>query len=159
MYTLLPAMRGISASMLLQAIEEMEQYYKEPKLGHHLIRFRTILRRSKTVSDQDKQEVEKKLQTFDSLLDKDPYIQEQKALERSLGVTLGKELGRTEGRIQELQQLLLETVEERFPSLVQLAQQKSKQNLKPEVLRKLVKQVIAAPDEATVRKLLSTFAD
>jgi hypothetical protein len=155
MYTLLPAMRGVSASMLLQAIEEMEHYYKEPKLEHHLIRFRTILRRSKTVSDQDKQEVEKKLQTFDSLLDKDPYIQEQKALERSLGVTLGKELG----RIQELQQLLLETVEERFPSLVQLAQQKSKQNLKPEVLRKLVKQVIAASDEATVRKLLSTFAD
>ncbi len=155
MYTLLPAMKGINASMLLQAIEEMKQYYKEPKLGHHLLRFRTILRRSKTLSEQEKQEVEKQLQTFDSLLDTDPYIQEQKALERSLGITLGKELG----RIQELQQMLLETVEERFPSLVQLAQQKTKQNMKPEVLRQLVKHVIAAPDEVTVHKLLNTFAD
>jgi len=159
MYTLLPAMKGANASMLLQAIEEMRQHYKEPQLGHHLLRFRTILRRSKTLPEQDKQEVEKKLQTFDSLLDTDPYIQEQKALERSLGITLGKELGRTEGRIQELQQMLLETVEERFPSLVQLAQQKAKQNMKPEVLRQLVKQVIAAPNEVTARKLLNTFAD
>ena len=95
------------------------------------------------------------MQTFDSLLDTDPYIQEQKALERSLGITLGKELG----RIQELQQLLLETVEERFPSLIQLAHQKAKQNMKPEVLRQLVKQVIAAPDEVTARKLLNTFTD
>jgi tellurite resistance protein len=62
----------------------MRDKYEEPKLAHHLIRFRTILRRSKALSAQDKQEVEAQLHTYDSLLDQDPYIQEQKALERTI---------------------------------------------------------------------------
>jgi hypothetical protein len=53
MYALLPAMKGATAPMLLQAIKEMELKYKFPQLGHHLIRFRTVLRRSKTLSEQD----------------------------------------------------------------------------------------------------------
>ncbi len=87
------------------------------------------------------------MQYYDSLLDQDPYIQEQKALERALG--------RNEGRMQELQQMLLEVVEERFPSLSALAQQKVKQPLRPEVLRQMVKQMFAAPDEATARRILN----
>src|SRR5437764_4076888 len=109
MYTLLPAMKGANAPMLEQAIEEMKQRYKEPQLGHHLVRFRTILRRSTTLSPQDKQDMEEQLHTYDSLLDQDPYLQEQKALERSLG----RSEGIYEGRVQELQQMLLEAVEER----------------------------------------------
>jgi hypothetical protein len=151
MYTLLPAMKGASAPLLLRAIEEMKQRYKEAQLGHHLVRFRTILRRSGTVSLQDKQEVEDHLDYYDSLLDQDPYIQEQKALER----VLGRNEGIYEGRIQELQQMLLEVVEERFPSLAGLAQQKVKQTLRPEVLRQTVKLMFAAPDEATARRLLN----
>ncbi len=58
----------------------MKQRYRETELGHHLVRFRTILRRSKTVSTQDKQEVEDHLDYYDSLLDQDPYIQEQKEI-------------------------------------------------------------------------------
>jgi hypothetical protein len=151
MYMLLPAMQGANAPLLVQAIQEMKDRYKEPQLGHHLIRFRTILRRSKTISEQDKQEVEVQLHTYDSLLDQDPYIQEQKILER----TLGRTEGIYEGRIQELQQMLLEVVEEQYPSLVGLAQQKIKQNLRLEVLRYLVRQVCTADDETTVRKLLN----
>ncbi len=151
MYTLLPAMKGSNASLLLQAIKEMKHRYKETQLGQHLVRFRTILRRSKTISVQDKQEVEDHLHQFDSLLDKDPYIQEQKALERALG----RNEGIYEGRVQELQQMLIEVVEERFPSLVGLAQQRAKQTLRPEALRQLVKQMFAAPDEATARKHLN----
>ena len=151
MYTLLPAMKGANAPLLLQAIEEMKHRYKETQLGPHLLRFRTILRRSKTISMQDKQEVEDHLHQFDSLLDTDPYIQEQKALERSLG----RNEGLYEGRVQELQQMLIEVVEERFPSLVGLARQRAKQTVRPEVLRQLVKQLFAAPDEATARKHLN----
>jgi hypothetical protein len=155
MYMLLPAMQGANAPLLVQAIQEMKDRYKEPQLGHHLIRFRTILRRSKTISEQDKQEVEVQLHTYDSLLDQDPYIQEQKALERTLGRTEGRTEGIYEGRIQELQQMLLEVVEEQYPSLVGLAQQKIKQNLRLEVLRYLVRQICTAHDETTVRKLLN----
>src|SRR5438552_1911733 len=55
MYTLLPAMKGITASMLLPAIAEMEQAYTGEHLRRHLRRFRTILRRSSTLSAEDKQ--------------------------------------------------------------------------------------------------------
>jgi len=103
---------------------------------------------------QDKQEVEDHLHQFDSLLDTDPYIQEQKALERSLG----RNEGIYEGRVQELQQMLIEVVEERFPSLVGLARQRAKQTVRPEGLRQLVKLIYKAPDEATARWLLNTFA-
>src|SRR5205823_14808830 len=58
MYTLLPAMKGITASMLVQAITEMEHAYIGDHLKRHLRRFRTILRRSGTLSAQDKQLVE-----------------------------------------------------------------------------------------------------
>ncbi len=88
---------------------------------------------------------------YDSLLDQDPYIQQQKTLERALG----KNEGIYEGRMQELQQMLLEVVQERFPSLSALAQQKAKQPLRPEVLRQIVKQMFAAPDEATARRILN----
>jgi glutathionylspermidine synthase len=129
----------------------MKDRYKEPQSGHHLVRFRTILRRSRALSEQDKQEVEVQLHSYDSLLDQDPYFQEEKALER----TLGRTEGIYEGRVQELQQMLLEVVEERYPYLVGLTQQKIKQNLRLEVLRHLVKEIFSAPDEATVRKLLN----
>src|SRR5713101_7090497 len=79
MYTLLPAMKGANAPMLLQAVNEMEQEYKGLHLARHLVRFRTILRRSKTLSEQDKQIVEERLHMYDSLLDEDPDIQERVA--------------------------------------------------------------------------------
>src|SRR5207253_1759849 len=79
MYTLLPAMRGITASMLLQAIDEMEQSYTGDHLSRHLRRFRTILRRSKTLSAQDKQLVENRMRSYDSLLESDPEFQQRMA--------------------------------------------------------------------------------
>jgi hypothetical protein len=149
MYTLLPAMKGANASLLLQAIEEMKHRYKESDLGHHLVRFRTILRRSKTISLLDKQEVEDHLDYYDSLLDQDPYIQQQKALERILG--------RTEG-IQAFQDAIVEIVKNRFPPLVELAQQRVVQIKQLEDLKYLNVQLSIAADQAAARRLLmSTF--
>lgn len=78
MYTLLPAMNGAHAAMLLQAISEMKQRYKQPQLGHHLVRFRTILRRSGTLSQLDKQAIEEELRMYDSLLEQDPFAEEMR---------------------------------------------------------------------------------
>ena len=150
MYTLLPAMKGSNAPLLLQAIEEMRRRYKESDLGHHLVRFRTILRRSGTVSTQDKQRVEDHLlQEYDSLLDQDPYIQQQKALERALGTTLG----RTEG-VQAFQDAIIEIVKNRFPGLVKLAQQRVVQIKRLEDLKQLVVQLSIASDPVAARRLL-----
>ena len=153
MYTLVPAMKGANAPLLLQAIEEMKHRYKESELGHHLVRFRTILRRSKTLSLQDKLEVEDYLDYYDSLLDQDPYIQQQKALERALGTTLG----RTEG-IQAFQDAIVEIVKNRFPTLVELAQQRVVQIKQLEDLKQLNVQLSIVADQVAARRLLmSTF--
>ncbi len=145
MYTLLPAMKGADVPLLLQAIAEMKQRYRESELGHHLVRFRTILRRSKTVSTQDKQEVENHLDYYDSLLDQDPYLQQQKALERILG--------RTEG-IQAFQDTIIEIVKNRFPTLIELAQQRVVQIKQLDDLKQLVVQLSIAADQTAARRLL-----
>lgn len=142
MYTLLPAMRGANALLLLQAIEEMKQRYKEPQLRHHLVRFRTILRRSKTLSEQDKHIVEDHLHTkYDSLLDGDPEIQERIA----------------QGKIEALQEMALEAVKSKFPTLVELAEGQVALIREPDALRRLVILIFNASDETTARWLLTTF--
>lgn len=145
MYMLLPAMKGANASLLLQAISEMEQYYQWPQLGHHLTRFRTILLRSKTISRQDQQEVEKKLHTFDSLLDQDPYIQEKIALERAIE--------RNES-IQAFQDTIIEIVKTRFPNLAELAQQRVVQIRELDDLKRFIIQLSTAPNQTAVRRIL-----
>ncbi len=146
MYTLLPAMKGANASMLLQAIKEMEQHYKGPHLAHHLVRFRTILRRSKTLTALDKQIVEDRLYPYDSLLDEDPDIQER--------IARGIEKGKIEGQ----QKAVIDFIEVRFPALIEVAQEQVVQLNKPDELSRLVKQIALAPDEATARWVLGTFA-
>ncbi len=131
MYTLLPAMKGANASLLMRAITEMEQRYTGSHLAHHLVRFQTILQRSTTVSAQDKQIVEDRLRMYDSLLDQE---------------------------IRGQQKALLELIEVRFPALVEMAQQQVAHLNKSDELSRLMKQIALAPDEATARWLLSTLA-
>jgi hypothetical protein len=54
MYTLLPAMRGVTVPMLTQAIEEMRQHYPPKALGDHLPRFQKILWRTTMLSEEEK---------------------------------------------------------------------------------------------------------
>ncbi len=145
MYTLLPAMKGANAPLLLQAIEEMKQYYKGAEIGHHLIRFRTILRRSRSLSEQEKQKVEAHLRTYDSLLDLDPYFQEEKALERKLGLNEG---------IQAFQRTIVEIVKSRFPALTELAQQRVAQIQELDDLQRLNIQLSTVRNQTAARRIL-----
>jgi hypothetical protein len=139
MYTLLPAMKGANALILKQAIEEMKQRYKEPQLGHHLVRFRTILRRSTTLSEQDKQAIEKELHMYDSLLEQDPFAEEMKV----------------KGEVRGLQRVVVNIIRRRFPNLEELAQQRVLQIMNPDDLDQLVVQISDASNEAAVRRLLN----
>jgi hypothetical protein len=136
MYTLLPAMKGITASMLLQVIDEMAQSYTGEHLSRHLRRFRTILRRSKTLSAQDKQIVENRMRSYDSLLESDPEIQQMKA--------------------QVGQEYVMLVVKTRFPALIEIAQRQVAQLNKNDDLNRLMKQIILAPDEKIARWVLDT---
>jgi len=143
MYTLLPAMNGANASLLIQAINEMRQRYKRPQLVRHLTRFRIILHRTKTLSEQVKQSVEEYMHMYqyDSLLDEDPEIQERK----------------TSSEIRGAQKIVVDFVEARFPALTELAQQRVTLIENTEILSQLAKQIATVPDEDTARWLLNTF--
>lgn len=143
MYTLLPGMKGVTAPMLIQAIGEMKQRYQGEQLSRHLVRFRTILRRSKTLSAQDKQIVEGEMPTYDSLLESDPELQEY--------------LART--RIDERQRSIVSIVEARFPNLIDWAREQVVRQNDLSKLDLLMKQIASAPDEATARWALSTATD
>jgi hypothetical protein len=155
MYTFLPGMKGATASLLKQAIEEMKERYRQPRvLARHLARFKTILHRSRTLSEEDKQKVENYMQVYDSLIDQDPYFQQRlanKAEEMAAKRAAEKEL-------QVLHQVALDAVEDRYPSLLELAHEKIVSTRQADVLRLLVRQINKAPDEKTARWLLDTLS-
>ncbi len=140
MYTLLPAMKGITAPMLLQAIAEMEQAYTGEHLKRHLWRFRTILRRSRTLSEQDKQIVEAKMRSYDSLLESDPEFQQRMA----------------EIKLESKREAVIELVEARFPALLELAHRQVVRLARLDALSLLLKQIGLASDETIARWLLNT---
>ena len=145
MYPLLPAMKGANEQLLLQAIKEMEQRYKLPQLGNHLVRFRTILRRSRTLSQQDKQIVEDYMQIYDSLLESDPVFQQKLALERALE--------RSEA-IQGCRNTIIEITKIRFPALTEAVRQRVAHIQQFEDLQQLTVQLATAPNQTAARRIL-----
>jgi hypothetical protein len=111
----------------------------------HLARFRTILHRSTILTEPDKQIVEGYMQSYDSLLDSDPYIQQK--IQQKL----------VEGEIQGLQKMALEAIQDQYPALMPLAKEKIERIEKPDLLRLLVKQIYKAPDEKIAQLILDTY--
>ncbi len=168
MYTLLPAMQGASATLLKQALKEMAQRYTRPQLGHHLIRFHRIMQRAKTMSEQDKREVEEELHMqyqYDEFIDDNPLVQEHiargiaKGIEKYFSEIQAKgeikdiakreAIQKTEGQVLGLQQSILSIVNVRFPALAEQAQQQVTKISSIEDLDRLIKQLAVASDEAT----------
>ena len=161
MYMLMPGMKGVTASMLLQAIDEMQQRYTRAHLTHRLWRFKNILQRSTMLTQQDKKIVEERLHMLDKLLDEDPEIQRRMALAKEQGKLEGKlegEIkGEIKGKLEGAKQILVDVTEARFPALVELAKQQVIHIDKTEDLSKLSKLIVSAPDENVARWLLTTY--
>ena len=91
------------------------------------------------------------MNTYDSLLEMDPYLQQQKALERALGLNAG---------IQAFQNAIIEIVKNRFPALTELAQQRVVQIQELEDLQQLVIQLSTVRNQTMARRILkNAFAD
>jgi hypothetical protein len=102
------------------------------------------------------------MQVYDSLIDQDPYFQQRltdKAEEmaaRKVEKVAAKRAAEKE--LQVLQQVALDAVEDRYPSLLELAREKIVLTRQADVLRLLVRQINKAPDEKTARWLLDTLS-
>ncbi|MBV9688912.1 MAG: hypothetical protein JO202_04290, partial [Ktedonobacteraceae bacterium] len=135
---------------LVQAIEAMEsRYQRGPILTRHVWRFQIILRRSKTLTEQEKQIVEDKMQSYDSLLDSDPEIQAREAK------VAAQAAAQTTVRVK--QEAILLIVKTRFPDLVELAKQRTV-HLTPDQLDIITQQIVIAPNEDTARSALGDVA-
>src|SRR5947209_517901 len=77
-YILLPGMKDPSLDLLRRALKEMSQHYSQPIFGYRLMWFSKILRRTDTVSEEDKQTVEEELEmlfNYSELVRNDPAVQ------------------------------------------------------------------------------------
>ncbi len=87
LFALLPTMKGATASVLVQAIGSMKQFYgaDESRFCTHLLWFDTLLSRTTTVSKQAKERVRQAMNEFESLLDSSHFVQQRVARSRAEG--------------------------------------------------------------------------
>jgi hypothetical protein len=156
MYSLLPAMKGVDAGMLIQTLQEMKQYYTPEAMKHHLDRFWKMLQKSITISKEDKSRVEEELRMqFDWFIDTVPEVIErvQQAEKRgevkgkAEGLVEGEVRGVTKGELQALRQVTLTIVQDRFPDLMDFAQAEVSVIKQPALLHKLIRELHQASDE------------
>ena len=97
------------------------------------------------MSEQDKERVEEELRmhmAYDWFLDDNPDVQER------------VEKGMEKGQLQGLQRSVLKILKKRFPSLVDLAQQRIVAITDQDELDQLIDQLLVVTDEVEVRTLL-----
>lgn len=155
LYGFLPAMQHTTDDLLLYAIEQMIQYYKnnEERLRDELLCFKVLLERAKRLPEEHLQHVLRRIHMFDPLLEQDPWIQELKAHERAQG----REIGFMEGELRSSRSILVNIVRKRFPSLTAMAEVKAAQIDKPEAISVLIEQVSLTADENAAHKVLESY--
>lgn len=96
------------------------------------------------ITPDDKKNVLQRLDVFDQLLEEDEFVQQQRAL------------GRDEGKVEEAQQILINLVSRRFPTLTKLAQQKAERTLQLAALNETINSIADTFDEASARDILNS---
>ncbi|HCJ32798.1 MAG TPA: hypothetical protein DHV65_00640 [Ktedonobacter sp.] len=163
-YALLPTMQGVTDDLLLQAMKELTEYYQDNEImvARQFVWMGIMVRRSDTITREDKARIQKELRMYDKLWDEDPEIQrikaEAEAKGEARGEAKGEARGKAEAKVEASQEMIVGIVEARFPELVDLAQERVEKIRQLEVLNLLAKQIVLAPDEATARWTLGTFA-
>ncbi len=154
LYVLLPTMKGAEANLLSQALKEMAQRYTRQQLDNRVIWFGWIMRRSTTMSDEDKQIVEEELRMqyhYDELIDTNPLV-----LER---VARGEARGEARGKIEGLREAIIKILGKRFPALQAQVRQTIASIQDAKMLEELIDQLLVASDEREASTLLNLPAD
>ena len=102
LYPLLPATKEPRVDLLRKALQEMFQVYDRHELGYRFSWFYSILRRTSTMSEEDKQILEKELKV--------QFNYQELFAERELK-------SKAEGKVEGLQQSIMNFLQARFPAL------------------------------------------
>jgi hypothetical protein len=151
LYTLLPATKEPKVDLLRKALQEMTQVYKRHELGYRLMWFYRILRRTDTMSEEEKLIIEKELKmqfNYEELIQDDPVIQNLLA-ERELK-------GNVDGEIKATKESILSLLTARFSSVLAAQAQPVIISIEnAEALKMLFQLLLRVPDEQAVRTALS----
>jgi hypothetical protein len=87
LYALLPAMKGATFTLLSQGLKAMKAFYAadESRLCMHLLWLSTLLGRTTTVNEEDKERTREAMNEFESLLDYSHLVQQRVAKGRAEG--------------------------------------------------------------------------
>src|SRR5579859_727878 len=149
MYSMLPTMANAGVPLLKQALAAMKKHYRTREFGARLVRFQLMAKRSIILSEPEKEEIMEELKAhynYDWFIDENPDVQER--------ITRGKKEARKEGVVEEAQAMVLEALKESYPEVLSLAREQVTKIGDAARLRRLTIQILKAPDEATVLKLL-----
>jgi hypothetical protein len=151
MYPLLPTMKHVNADIMEQAVRELWEIYHDDvgTLAEQFVWMQVFLERTTTIKLVQKKQIKERLNMFEQLFEESPMIQKMRKRYR----IQGRQEGRQEG-IQVLQDLLVDSVQARYPNLAGLARQQAGHFDKLDVLKLLIQQVMIAPNANTVRGLL-----
>ena len=155
MYSLLPAMDGVGARLLMRAIDEMAEYYKDNahRLSGELIRFSLLLRRAERIPPEEKHQVEERLSMWDNLMEQDPKMQQMRAESEARGVAQGVAQGLAQG-VAAMQGAALDALQKRFPLLAKTAKADIERITSLDALRPLIAEIVVARDEAMARRAI-----
>ncbi len=157
LYGLLPAMDCTSEQLLLEALEDMLQYYRgdEDHLRDELLCFQTLLLRARRLPDAELQNVLRRIRMFDPLLETDPWVQEYGHKREVEGEARGKAEGKAEGIRQSIEMV----VQTRFPHLLDLAMDRVARLHDPAALQRILVAMSAAHSERAARRFLQALQD
>ncbi len=153
-YILLPGMKDPSLDLLRQALKEMTQHYSRPQLGYRLIWFAHILRRTDTMSEQDKQTLEEE---FDMLYNYDEIIRDDPTIQRLLAQSMAEGEAKGEARAEKRarKEMILSILSIRFsPAMTAQARSTVMSIEDEEDLKRLHRQLLKAADEQSARLVL-----
>ena len=164
MYPLLPTMQGTDYPLIQQVLDELTELYKEDEitLSQQIIWMSIFLERTDTIAKREKYKIQEKLNMYDQLWEENSKIKkiraESKAEGIAEGIAEGEARGEARGEVKALQEVLVTTVELRFPALAELAEKQVKQVDKTDQLTLLFRQITTASDENIVRHVLNSLA-
>jgi len=144
MYPLLPTMQGVDHRLMKQAVDELVAHYQDDQasLADRFVWIELVLDRTDTVALHEKEAIHKELKMYDQLWKESPTAQRKLA----------------ESKVEGAQMMLISFIKVRFPALAELAQEHVTRIKSPDALDLLAQQIYAAPDEATIRFLLTPSA-
>ncbi len=153
LYPFLPVMKEPTVELLTRAVREMDEHDSRPQFRRHLAWFQTMLGRTTTISQEDKQMIREVLkmqyQGYD-LFREDPVIG---------GMILEGEIkGEIKGKIEGLQEAILGIVGARFSAQVVAQVQQTIASIQDmQQLRTFLHQLALISDEEEVYALLTQY--